>query len=196
MVRSRCPCCEDGHLFKGVFEFRASCEVCGLHYEQWSGDWITPPYIASSVGMLVGIGSSVFILATGIGLDATIPPEYTVSFLACAAALAALRPAKAGWLAFLYRIGGVEVSAETRAKLRWTDEHDEGSERLSEEADRRARSVRPRTPLAPVHIVRRFVSLRETLFPRAYGIRRPPSAPAAPTVAAPEDPSATHDSRR
>ncbi len=194
MVRSRCPCCEDGRLFKGLFEFHARCEECGLHFEQWSGDWITPPYIASTVGMLVGIGSSVFILVTGVGLEAAVPPEVTVSFLACTAALASLRPAKAGWLAFLYHVGGVEVSAETRARLRWSDDPEEGPGRLSKEADRRARSIRPRTPLAPVHIVRRFVSLRESLFPRPYGSRRRPLAPAAPSVAVPEDPPPTRDS--
>lgn len=140
VLRSRCPCCEEGAIFESRLRCRSHCAVCGLEFDQWVGEWITPTYLASSVGMLAGFAAMAVMLATGVGLAGPVPPELGVAALGCAVALAALRPSKTGWLAVLYWMGGVEVSARARAYLRWLG--DSGAPRSRErirEADRRAR---------------------------------------------------------
>ena len=108
------------------------------------GDWITPPYLASTLGMLVAFAACAVMLGSGFGLEGPLPPELLVIILAGGVSLAALRPAKAGWLAFLYWIGGVEVSAETRAHLRWEKSvtGDPEAEGRLRQAEQRARQVR------------------------------------------------------
>jgi len=140
-VRGRCPCCEEGDLFAGRFAFRERCRRCGLRFEQWYGDWITPTYVAGTAGLLVGTAATVLMIGLGVGLAGPVAPEWTVLAVSMGSAVAALRPSKAAYLAFLYRIGGVEVSAETRARLRWDDRTRELPERRrrAEAADARAR---------------------------------------------------------
>ena len=172
VVRSRCPCCAEGPIFDGALHCRSSCPRCGLVYDQWVGEWITPTYIASSLGMLAGFVAMAVMLATGAGLDGPLPPEVALSALGVGVALLALRPSKTGWLAFLYWVGGVEVSARTRAHLRWEQELEPDQ---LDAAERRARS-RPE-PATPVAVVRRFTSLRGLLMLPPRGATPPPSAP-------------------
>jgi uncharacterized protein (DUF983 family) len=169
VVRERCPCCGVGPLFAGVLRFHAACRSCGLKIEQWPGEWITPTYIASSVGMLVGFGLLGALYLTGRGLDGPVPLEILVGGVATFTAGAALRPSKSFWVAFLYWVGALEVSAETRAHLRWApSEHpQEDLAGRAAAADRRARSVHP-PPDVVIPSLHRFVSLRESLFPRPF----------------------------
>jgi len=149
--------------------FHAACSACGLQIEQWRGEWITPTYIASSVGMVVGFGLLAAFYLTGRGLDGPVPLELLVGGAATLTAGAALRPAKSFWVAFLYWVGALEVSAETRARLRWapTEHPQEDLAGRVAAADRRARSVHPPQEAA-LPSVHRFVSLRETFFPRPF----------------------------
>ncbi len=118
VIRSRCPCCGRGPVFDG-FRVRERCSDCDLCFDQWRGEWITPTYLAGTVGMLVAFGLVAWMIWTGRGMDGPVPPELVIAGVSSLAALATLRPAKAAWLAFLYRVGAVEVSARTRARLRW-----------------------------------------------------------------------------
>ncbi|HTF35143.1 MAG TPA: DUF983 domain-containing protein [Myxococcota bacterium] len=191
VVRERCPCCGSGCLFAGALRFHAACSACGLEIEQWRGEWITPTYIASSIGMLVGFGLMAVLYLTGRGLDGPVPLEVVVGGAAALTAGAALRPSKSFWVAFLYWIGALEVSAETRARLRWASESSEtGLAGRAAAADRRARSVHPPQQTArALPALHRFVSLRESLFPRPFRpwLRRltPPAGKASSQ--APED---------
>lgn len=176
IVRSRCPCCAQGPIFEGWLRIRRGCPRCGLLFDQWVGEWITPTYLASTLGMLFAFALLAGMFATGRGLDGPVRAEVSVGALSCAVALAALRPSKAFWLAFLYLIGGVEVSAETRAQLRWwaTQYGDEASG-LAAQAERRARTLHAPGEAESAPMVRRFVSLRGLLFPdRAAGGRAAP----------------------
>jgi uncharacterized protein (DUF983 family) len=172
VLRSRCPCCGEGAIFAGILRFRESCPRCGLVYEQWAGEWITPTYLASSVGMLVGLVWMAAVLVRDRGVP-QLGAEVPIAAAAVASALLALRPAKAGWLAFLYWVGAVEVSARTRASLRWEDGSVQDPTEMARlrAADARARSIR--TPSGFAFTTRRFVSLRSLLFPR-------PTRPSAP----------------
>lgn len=175
VVRSRCPCCREGALFDGIFRMHEHCPACGLCYMPWYGEWITPPCLASTVGLIAGFALTFVMLAYEVGLDGAVPPIVSVGALAAAVALAALRPSKSFWLAFLYAIGGIEVSAETRALLRWrTDASPHGDRERLREADRRARSIGRPVPATGPDTIRRGVSLRETLFPRRHR-QRPPA---------------------
>ena len=55
-IRSRCPCCGQGSLFRGWISLREACPACGFVFEQWVGDWTTPTWIAHSAGFLVAMG--------------------------------------------------------------------------------------------------------------------------------------------
>ena len=169
MVRERCPCCGEGPLFEGVLRFHAACRACGLQIEQWRGEWISPTYIASSLGIFVGFGLLAVLYLTGRGLDGPVPLEVLVGGAAALTAGAALRPAKSFWVAFLYWVGALEVSAETRARLRWapSEQSEEDLAGRVAAADRRARSVHPPQE-AVLPSMHRFISLRETLFPRPF----------------------------
>jgi uncharacterized protein (DUF983 family) len=162
-----------------MLRIRRDCAVCGLLYDQWAGEWITPTYIASTLGMLVAFLLIGVMIATGTGLDAPVSPELWIGFVSGMVALVSLRPAKAGWLAFLYLIGGVEVSAETRALLRWSAlaSGQEDAQQLVEQAEGRARRARPPRDRDPGPTLRRFVSVRGMLFPDraplASGARAP-----------------------
>jgi uncharacterized protein (DUF983 family) len=172
VVRERCPCCGAGPLFAGILRFHTTCRACGLEIEQWRGEWITPTYIASSIGMLAGFALLAALYITGRGLDGPVPLEVVVGGVAALTAGAALRPSKSFWVAFLYWVGALEVSAETRAHLRWTPSAEEpqaDSVGRAAAADRRARSVRlPSDPPESASSLRRFTSLRESLFPRPF----------------------------
>jgi uncharacterized protein (DUF983 family) len=173
VVRSRCPCCQRGPLFDGWLRIREGCPRCGLLFEQWAGEWITPTYLASTLGMLVAFALIGLMFATGYGMHGPVPPELSVSLVSGGVAIACLRPSKAFWLGFLWWIGGVEVSAETRAHLRWWAlEYGDRWSELSAQAERRARSPRAPEP-EPAPVRRRFGSLRGLLFPDARAPRRP-----------------------
>jgi hypothetical protein len=121
--------------------------------------------------MLAGFGLLAGLYLAGRGLDGPVPLEVVVSGVAALIAGAALRPSKSFWVAFLYWIGALEVSAETRALLHWaTSEGPElGLPGRAAAADRRARTVRsPQDAARPLPAFHRFVSLREALFPRPF----------------------------
>jgi len=127
--------------------------------------------------MLVGFALLAALYLAGRGLDGPVPLEVVVSGVAALVAGAALRPSKSFWVAFLYWIGALEVSAETRALLHWaaSEGHELGLPGRAAAADRRARTVRsPLEAARPLPGFHRFVSLRDTLFPRPFrlGLRR------------------------
>lgn len=129
-----------------MFRFAHRCSRCGLQYEQWVGDWITPTYIAGTLGTLVAVVVVVAFFASGRIVGGEI--VWWALGAACISALIALRPSKAFWIAFMWVVGGVEVSAETRAALRWREERDAGGhstdpplgEGLLADAEARARA--------------------------------------------------------
>jgi hypothetical protein len=161
---------------------RRGCPRCGLLFDQWVGEWITPTYLASTLGMLFAFALLGLMFATGRGLAGPVPAELSVGVSSAAVALAALRPSKSFWLAFLYLIGGVEVSAETRAHLRWwANQYGDEAAGLSDQAERRARTLHAPSESEPAPVVRRFVSLRGLLFPdRAAGRRAAAALPETP----------------
>lgn len=122
--------------------------------------------------MVAGFGLMAVLYLTGRGLDGPVPLEVVVGGAAALTAGAVLRPSKSFWVAFLYWIGALEVSAETRACLRWvpSESPDADLAERAAAADRRARSVHPlyETPRAAVSSLHRFASLRESLFPRPF----------------------------
>ena len=139
--RSRCPCCGKGKLFKGWFAFRPACEACGLIFEQWVGDWTSPTWIAHSAGFLTALALFIWLFAKGVRVGGPIPEELLLAIVAGVFSLLSLRPSKAVWLGFMYWVGGVEVSARTRAWLHWSilRDREPGTSALLKDAESRAR---------------------------------------------------------
>jgi uncharacterized protein (DUF983 family) len=118
-IRSRCPCCGEGRLFRGWLAFRETCDRCGLVYDQWIGEWVSPTWVAHTIGFLLAMALFAWMLVTGRGMSGPIPPELTLAVVAAGVSVILLRPSKAAWLALLYWAGGIEVTAETRAWMHW-----------------------------------------------------------------------------
>ena len=167
-IRSRCPCCGRGALFRGWLTFRDACPDCGLVFEQWVGDWTTPTWIAHSAGFLTAMGLFAWMFITGRFMDGPVPPEYLVAGVAGILSLLFLRPSKAGWLGFLYWVGFVEVSAETRAWLHWFAgrEPEPAARRRLAEAEFRARSPLPKAAPDYTRGGGLVPFLRDLFFPR------------------------------
>jgi hypothetical protein len=92
------------------------------------------------------MGLFAWMFMTGRFMEGPVPPEFLVAGIAAALSVLLLRPAKAGWLGFLYWAGFVEVSAETRARLRWIGgiSSDAAARRRAAEAAVRAKSPLPK----------------------------------------------------
>ncbi len=114
------------------------------------------------------MGVFAWMFATGVWMDGPLPPALVVAAVAALVSLAALRPSKALWLGFLYWVGGVEVSAQTLARLHWftADPPDLRIRRRVLEAERRARRSPPRATADFARGGGLGPFLRELLFPR------------------------------
>jgi uncharacterized protein (DUF983 family) len=99
-LKSRCPRCGHGRLFKGLLEVRPSCETCGLDLSKAdSGD-------GPAVFIILILGAVVVLLA--LGLESLIAPAIWVHMalwpvVIVAGSIWMLRPAKALLIALQFR---------------------------------------------------------------------------------------------
>jgi uncharacterized protein (DUF983 family) len=110
----RCPNCEEGRLFTGLFQMRATCPVCHVRFERSSGESLggmMVNLVVAELLTLVGFFGSYFLL----GSPADMTPllifwlVFDVLFV-----LGFYRPARGMWVAVTYLTSGLRA-----------DEHDE-----------------------------------------------------------------------
>lgn len=99
---ARCPSCERGALFEGVYKIRETCEVCAARFERNSGNWTGPVVLgyalasiaALTIGLLLYLRWGVF---SGL--------EWVMLGAGTAVALVSYRPIKAWWIWLLWATG-------------------------------------------------------------------------------------------
>jgi len=111
-ARLRCPNCEEGRLFSGLFQMHIICPVCQVRFERSSGESLGGMMINLVVAELLtifGFFGSYFLL----GSPADMTPLlifwllFDVLFV-----LGFYRPARGLWVAVTYLTSGLKVDDE------------------------------------------------------------------------------------
>ncbi len=106
-ARLRCPNCEQGRLFAGMFRMRDTCAVCGVRFERSSGESLGGMMVNLVVAELLTVGGF-FISYAALGAPEDMTPlivfwlTFDVLFV-----LAFYRPARGMWVAVTYLTSGL-----------------------------------------------------------------------------------------
>lgn len=106
----RCPNCEQGRMFDGLFKMRRECDVCGVRFERRSGESIG--------GMYVNLGLAEMIAIPGFFLVHALfePPflPHLLFWFAFTVVFCTLFYSRARglWVAISYLTGGVQTDSE------------------------------------------------------------------------------------
>jgi len=103
--RLRCPHCELGKMFKGLFQIEETCPYCGVRFERSSGDGIGGVYINVAIAELTSVGG--FFL-----MDALFHPSLVFQLVFWGAYILLFtvfffRHGKGLWVGVNYLLGGV-----------------------------------------------------------------------------------------
>lgn len=117
----RCPNCEQGKMFNGLFQINETCPVCGVRFERRDGE--------SLGGMMFTLGFAELISIGGFFLvDALWSPPMMAQlafWLAFTVAFCVLfyRNGRGIWVGIVYLTGGVyrdDEAPETKEPIDWT----------------------------------------------------------------------------
>ncbi len=102
----RCPHCEKGRTFQGLFKANRTCEACGYHFEIEDGESVGGMYINLGIASMTSIGG--FFLAFHafeIPFEAHLLfwVTYTLLFV-----ILFYRNSRSIWMAITYLAGGKE----------------------------------------------------------------------------------------
>jgi uncharacterized protein (DUF983 family) len=108
-ARRRCPNCEQGRLFSGLFQMRPTCPVCGVRFERASGESLGGMMVNLVVAELLTIGGffGSYLL---LGSPADMTPliifwlAFDVLFV-----LGFYQPARGMWVAVAYLTSGLRA---------------------------------------------------------------------------------------
>ncbi len=113
-ARLRCPNCEEGRLFTGLFAMNATCPVCGVRFERSSGESLGGMMINLVVAELLTIfGFFISYVALGSPLDMTPLIVFWVTF-DILFVLAFYRPARGMWVAVTHLTSGLKTDDDSR----------------------------------------------------------------------------------
>lgn len=103
--RLRCPNCERGRIFTGLFKMNKTCPYCGVRFEREDGESVGGMYINLSIAELTTIGG--FFLADALFHPPFAPHllfwiAYNIIFITLF-----YRHARAMWIGVNYATGGV-----------------------------------------------------------------------------------------
>ncbi|MBK9746996.1 MAG: DUF983 domain-containing protein [Chloroflexi bacterium] len=108
--RLRCPNCEQGKIFTGLFKHNKVCPVCGVRFEREDGESVGGMYINLSVAELTTVGG--FFLADALWHPPFEPHLlfwviYNVLFITIF-----YSRSRAMWVGISYLTGGVRKETE------------------------------------------------------------------------------------
>lgn len=104
-LRLRCPVCEQGHMFSGLFTLNETCPHCGARFERLSGESIGGTLINLCVAELLSVGG--FII-TELAFDPPLAFQlifwvlFNIIFI-----FLFYRHARGIWISMAYLAGGV-----------------------------------------------------------------------------------------
>jgi len=99
---ARCPSCERGPLFAGVYRIRETCLVCRCRFERNSGNWTGPVVLGYGLGALAAFAAGLLLYLRWGGFEGL---EWAMLAVGIAVALAGYRPIKAWWIWLLWATG-------------------------------------------------------------------------------------------
>lgn len=106
----RCPNCERGRMFKGLFRTEKLCPYCGVRFDRSPGDSIGGVYINVAIAELTSVGG--FFL-----LEALLHPPLIVQFAIWITYILLFtiffyRHGKGIWIGVNYLLGGIHVDQD------------------------------------------------------------------------------------
>lgn len=104
-LRLRCPVCEQGHMFNGLFKMDATCSHCGARFERLSGESIGGTLINLCVAEVLSVGG--FIITElafhpSLAFQLTFWTLFNIIFI-----VLFYRHARGLWVSMAYLAGGV-----------------------------------------------------------------------------------------
>jgi len=99
---ARCPSCERGALFEGVYQIRETCDVCAARFERNSGNWTGPVVLGYALASVAALAVG-FLLYLRWGVFSGI--EWVMLSAGVVVALVSYRPIKAWWIWLLWATG-------------------------------------------------------------------------------------------
>jgi uncharacterized protein (DUF983 family) len=106
----RCPNCEQGKTFTGLFQMNETCPVCNARFERQSGESVGGMYLNLGLAELVTIGG--FFLAHLLFKPLFVP--HLIVWVVINVLLVALfyRHSRSLWIAISYMTGGVQTDED------------------------------------------------------------------------------------
>lgn len=106
----RCPNCEQGRMFDGLFKMRPECDVCGVRFERRSGESVGGMYFNLGIAELIAIPG--YFIVNALFHPPFIPHllfwfVFTVVFCALF-----YRHARGLWVSISYLTGGVQTDRD------------------------------------------------------------------------------------
>ncbi len=106
VLRLRCPVCAEGHIDKGAFTVKDTCEVCGAHFERGDyGNWLVAATLNYFFNAIICIGLTIVLVRRYGFFDGLALVIVGVALLTAALLY---RPMKALGLWVLWLFGFVE----------------------------------------------------------------------------------------
>ncbi len=117
--RLRCPNCERGRIFTGLFKMNKTCPYCGVRFEREDGESVGGMYINLSVAELLTVGG--FFLADALFHPPFVP--HLIFWIAFNVAFITLfyRHSRAMWVGVNYMTGGVHIDPDLSREYQRSD---------------------------------------------------------------------------
>ncbi|MAS32502.1 MAG: DUF983 domain-containing protein [Anaerolineaceae bacterium] len=114
-AKLRCPNCEQGRMFSGLFQMNPTCLVCGVRFERSSGESLGGMMVNLVVAELltiVGFFASYFALGSPADMTPLIIFWLVFDILFV---LGFYRPARGMWVAITYLTSGLRKDEDSAA---------------------------------------------------------------------------------
>ncbi len=114
-LKLRCPACEQGHTFSGLFKPNKTCSHCGVRFEREDGESVGGMYVNLSIAELTTMGG--FFIAHALFQPPMLPHmifwvTYNIAFCALF-----YRHSRSLWMAVSYLTGGVYRDGERAPEM-------------------------------------------------------------------------------
>lgn len=110
LFTGRCPHCQQGGIYKSVFELKPTCDVCGAVFYRDPGSWTGATVVTYMAASVWAIGGLIVLWATGT--LQTKGTEWIVIGSTAVVSLLLFRFMKAFWVGLLHDWGQVYPDPE------------------------------------------------------------------------------------
>jgi len=114
-LRLRCPNCERGHMFHGLFTMDETCPYCGVRYERREGESIGGTMINLACAEVLSMGGYIVtqaLFAPPLAFQLTFWVAFNIIFI-----VLFYRHARGIWASLSFLSGGVYADADTEKEF-------------------------------------------------------------------------------